>query len=838
MRTFISYIFWYLLLGLSLAVAQPPWQPVNTGDDHTIVILSGASLNLDGSAIPSGTFIGVFYLDQAGVEQCGGYVEWLGSSTTLAAFGDDATTPAKDGFAAGEAFRFRLYQPNGCEIAAPQINFAPLGPVYVNQGNYATNGISGLDSLFATSLAIQVTASPDSCGLTVGAVSVSISGGLAPYDILWSTGDTTATVSNLTGGTYSVTVSDAGGCSQSGNASVGASTTLPPQAIFSYVVDTLARVVTFTDASTGPPGLWHWDYGDGNTSHVPSPSHYYAQADSYVVCLSVKNSCGVDTSCKKIAVGNPCAPDWVVTHTGDDHTIIIPPNASILLNGQAAPVGTYIGAFFLDGNGHEKCGGYGQLTQGATSFPIFGDDNLTTVKDGFAIGEQIIWRFYEPCGCEYLADSVSFLPIGGLISHQGDFAANGISGLNVLSTDSLNIQLQSTPATCGQNNGIASVTAMGGLPPYQYLWSTGDTVDMISGLGPGIYVVKVTDASGCWEVTDSITVIFPPLPVVDITAPDSVICPNDSMLLSAIGGNFASYSWNTGDTTANIYIYSPGTYIVTVVDSFGCVDTDSITIKICGVLISPKVFLTGPYDTRSRLMRDSLRIKNLIPKIEPYTALGFTQVGNTGNDSVSQAVLAITGADAIVDWIFMELRSKNDSSLVLATRSVLLQRDGDIVDTDGFSPVNFSGIIPDDFYVAVRHRNHLGAMTAKPINLLSLGSVDFTAQSLATHGNCARRNLGNVMTLWSGDANGDGSVVYVGAGSDVNPISIYVFGNCGNFVPCPGYDRADLDLSGNVVYISSNPGFVTDITWISTTVINYPCNVPAGISIPVFEQIP
>lgn len=838
MRIYISYIFWYLLLGLSLGIAQAPWQPINTGDDHTIVILNSASLNLNGTAIPLGTFIGVFYLDQTGVEQCGGFVEWLGSSTILAAFGDDATTLAKDGFAPGETFQFRLYEPNGCEIAAPQVNYAPLGPIYVNQGNYATNGISGLDSLFAKSLSIQVSATPDSCGLNVGSATVSISGGLSPYGILWSTGDTTLTISNLPGSTYYVTVSDSGGCSQIDSALIAATTTLPPQANFSYLVDTLARVVTFSDASTGPPSLWSWDYGDGNSSYVTNPSHYYARADSYQVCLTVSNSCGVDTSCTIIAVGGPCAPDWEVINTGDDHTIIIPQGTAIMLNGQIAPVGTYIGAFFLDSNGQETCGGYGQLTNSSTSFPIFGDDNLTASKDGFAAGENFTWRFYEPCGCEYLADSASFLPIGGLISHQGAFAVNGISGLDFLSTDSLYIQLQSTPATCGQNNGTVSVTAMGGLPPYAYAWSTGDTLDLVTGLGPGIYVVKVTDASGCWEVVDSITVIFPPLPNVDVTAPDSVICPNDSMVLSAIGGNFVSYIWSTGDTTANTMIYTPGTYFVTVIDSFGCMDTDSITIEICGVMLSSRVFLTGPFDTRTQLMRDSLRIKNMIPTIEPYTALGFTQVGNTGGDSVSQAVLAITGSNAIVDWIFFELRSKTDSTLVMATRSVLLQRDGDIVDTDGISPVNFSGIVPDDFFVAVRHRNHLGAMTATPINLLSLASVDFTMNSLATHGNCARRNLGNVMTLWSGDANGDGSVVYVGSGSDVNPISIYVFGNCGNFVPCPGYDSADLDLSGNVVYISSIPGFVTDITWISTTVINYPCNVPAGISIPVFEQIP
>jgi PKD repeat protein len=812
----------------------PPWTVINTGEDHTIVL---PQTFVNGQAVPAGSYVGAFFLDQNGQEQCGGYGKFLNGPTAFPIFGDDPQTTVKDGFAAGESIRLRFYEPCGCQIIPDSVQWAPPFGLFSHTDQYATNGISGLILLQADSLNISLSAMIATCGLANGQVSVSSAGGFPPYLINWSTGDTTATVNNLLPGVYTVTVTDQSGCSVTDSITVGDNNIRPPVANFSYSLDTLARNVTFTDLSTGPPSSWRWDYGDGTSSNVASPSHVYATVDTYVVCLNVSNVCGADTFCDTLLVGDPCAPDWSVYNSGEDHTIILPANATITSQGVLPPLGLYVGAFYLDQNGDEQCGGYGLWRGNATSFPIFGDDPQTPQKDGFGAGESIIWRLYEPCTCETGVDSLNFAPIGGLITHQGDYATNGISSLVLATADSLSLQLSATPATCGQNNGTATVVASGGLPPYAYLWNTGDTTASISGLGPGTYLVNVTDAGGCGDVTDSVVVVAPPLPVAMINAADTVVCPGDSVLLDA-SGNFVAYLWNTGDTTASIFASQPGTYVVTVTDAFGCTDSDTVDIGLCGVLSRIKVMLTGPYDTRQRLMYDSLRVQGLIPSIEPYTALGFTQVGNAGGDSVSQAVLGITGKNAIVDWIFVELRDKNDSTLVVATRSALLQRDGDIVDVDGTSPVAFRSVLPDDYFVAVRHRNHLGFMGANTYNLTGIVNIDFTDRNTPTFGNCGLRDLGSSMTMWSGDASGDGAVIYIGAGSDVNPISSFVLGNCGNFVPCPGYARADLDMNGNVVYVTNNPTLISDMTWISTTVVNYPCNNPGGISVPVFEQLP
>ena len=74
----------------------------------------------------------------------------------------------------------------------------------------------------------------------------------------------------------------------------------PPASIFTSMANDL--VVDFTDASTGTPDTWSWDFGDGNSSTDPNPSHTYFTPGTYTVCLTVSNACGSNTSCETITV--------------------------------------------------------------------------------------------------------------------------------------------------------------------------------------------------------------------------------------------------------------------------------------------------------------------------------------------------------------------------------------------------------------------------------------------------------------------------------------------------------------------------------------------------------
>ena len=176
--------------------------------------------------------------------------------------------------------------------------------------------------------------------------------------------------------------------------------------------------------------------------------------------------------------------------------------------------------------------------------------------------------------------------------------------------------------------------------------------------------------------------------------------------------------------------------------------------------VAVKVFLQGALDPVMETMHDSLRSKGLIPNLEPYTAMP-NFLHNGGGEVVSNAVLSVTGGDAIVDWVFLELRDENDPAEVVATRAALIQRDGDVVDVDGVSTVLFD-IAPGEYYVSVRHRNHLGVMSAEPLRFGYNENpiIDFTDKSTPTWGDNAQKDMGNVNAMWAGNTNSDGYLIF------------------------------------------------------------------------------
>ncbi|MCB9170745.1 MAG: hypothetical protein H6597_03580 [Flavobacteriales bacterium] len=217
------------------------------------------------------------------------------------------------------------------------------------------------------------------------------------------------------------------------------------------------------------------------------------------------------------------------------------------------------------------------------------------------------------------------------------------------------------------------------------------------------------------------------------------------------------------------------------------------------VAVDPKVWLEGPYDPNTQLMQDSLRSHGLIPVTEPYTALGFAQAGGGGGEIVSSAVFDVTGPNAIVDWVLVELRDAGTPSTIVASRCALLQRDGDVVGQDGTSSVVLNAP-PGNYYLAVRHRNHLGVMTASPVSLgAAATSVDLRIAGTAAWGTEARKAIGPARAMWAGNTFGDGLVKYAGSDNDRDPILQVIGGNTPTAVVL-GYYREDVNLSGVVKY--------------------------------------
>ncbi len=183
--------------------------------------------------------------------------------------------------------------------------------------------------------------------------------------------------------------------------------------------------------------------------------------------------------------------------------------------------------------------------------------------------------------------------------------------------------------------------------------------------------------------------------------------------------------WHVNSDEPNALDYStefndPSLYAA---DVFRFSDHDPLLIgldlktDLAGVLVSPKVFLQGPLT--GTLMNGILNTSSLLPTTEPYTALGYSLTSG-GGEMIIPSAMAITGNDAIEDWVIVELRDPATPTTIIASRAALLQRDGDVVDTDGVSPVCIGGTSVTAggmYHVAVRHRNHLGVMTSVPVTL-------------------------------------------------------------------------------------------------------------------------
>ncbi len=262
-------------------------------------------------------------------------------------------------------------------------------------------------------------------------------------------------------------------------------------------------------------------------------------------------------------------------------------------------------------------------------------------------------------------------------------------------------------------------------------------------------------------------------------------------------GTMGSITGSSGGSTKYYYLYD---WVVATDDVVAASARTQVTATVQQlVALTMNVKLEGPFDQNTGIMNDDLRVAGLIPPGEPYTGLGFAQVAGGGGETISGTPLSTTGNDAIVDWVRLELRSAPSPNIIVATRQGLLQRDGDVVSANGSGPISFN-VGAGNYYVAVRHRNHLGCMTSTAIALSQTPvALNMASAATATWGTSARKAIGSVMALWMGNTLLDGQLKYTGTGNDRDPILIAI----GSTVPTAtvaGYQVSDCNLDGVVKY--------------------------------------
>lgn len=470
--------------------------------------------------------------------------------------------------------------------------------------------------LFAStaSITLTTTSTPTSCsGGNDGSATASASNGTAPYTFSWNNGGTSATITGLTAGSYTVTATDATGStqtstvvvSQPGNAvtpSITTSTNVSCNGGFDGSVS--ASVTGGTPSYT-----FNWSNGGTNSSMSGIP------AGTYTLTVSDASGCTGTTS---VTITEPTpitatsTVSNVTTTGGSNGAINISPSGgtspysfvwsstATTQNLSGITAGTYT-VTITDANGctgthiatvtQPSGGGPLALSTISTNLSCNGanDGTATANPSGGTTPYTFIWSNAATTA------TITGLSIGNYTVTLTDaVGATQTSTVTILQPFALGSSFSTlTQVACfGGTTGAATINVTGGLPPYTYNWSNGGTADSIVGLTAGLYTVTVSDINGC--TSTAIAGINQPGSALTLTNTVTNVTTaggnNGAIDLTVAGGTPSyTYAWSNGATSEDLSTITAGIYTITVTDANGCTSTSSITVTQPGLNVSTTV---------------------------------------------------------------------------------------------------------------------------------------------------------------------------------------------------------------------------------------------------------
>jgi hypothetical protein len=209
------------------------------------------------------------------------------------------------------------------------------------------------------------------------------------------------------------------------------------------------------------------------------------------------------------------------------------------------------------------------------------------------------------------------------------------------------------------------------------------------------------------------------------------------------------------------------------------------------------VFLEGPY--QSNAMTSLLPELGFLPLIQPFDVSPWNYVGFEKVDPGFY-----TEHPQVVDWVLVELRTGTAENTTIAKRAAFITDTGSLVDIDGISPIGFFVTSTVQYYIVIRHRNHLDIMSSTPVDVNYASALyDFTTASSNAYGSAALKEVDiGVFAMYTGDGNYDNLI----NGTDFNVFNpLFRSGTS-------GYLTVDWNLDGNITgtdFNYFNPNFRT-----------------------------
>ena len=422
--------------------------------------------------------------------------------------------------------------------------------VTVTDANGCTETIDVVITEPAAIIATETNVDISCFGLCDGSVDATTSGGTGALTYSWDSGETTEDITGLCAGDYTLTVTDANGCTET----VTATITEPAD---------ITVNVSGTGTSCGNcDGTAAVTYSGGTGAltvdwpTVPSTADNVTNlcAGSYDVTITDANGCTATETQSISDAGGP----------------------TITVDGS-----TNVSCFGV-------CDGTIDVTVAGGSAPLtYSWDNGETTDDltGLCAGDYCL-TVTDNNGC------------------------TAVQCVTITEPTDITASETHTDVTCfGVCDGTIDATTAGGTGTLVYAWDSGQTTEDLTGLCAGTYTLTITDDNGCTTIVS--TTLIEPNDIVPQTNSNAASCGQDDggVSVTVIGGTVAAdytYEWqddqgNVVGTTATVNNLFPGNYCVTVTDDNGCtatacIDVDNITAGTIAVNVDGNVSCNGVCD--------------------------------------------------------------------------------------------------------------------------------------------------------------------------------------------------------------------------------------------------
>lgn len=353
-------------------------------------------------------------------------------------------------------------------------------------------------------------------GTVTGNISVTITG-TAPIIYTWSTGATTASVSNLNPGVYGVTITDANNCTAAQNAAI---TDAAPVLINTTSVKTNTSCkfpngyIWFSVSGGKAPLTYLW-----NTGSTASSFYSALSAGTYTLTVTDANNCTVTKS---------------YTITGPSINSAISAGQILCSGGTASVTAT--------------------TSNGTANYTYSWSTGATTVTSSLTNAQTLTAGVYT-------------------ITITDNNGCTSSSSITLTAPDPITINTSVILPSCATPNGEATALPAGGTGTYTYLWSNASTTQTITGLSAGNYTVTISDANNCTATATA--AITSPSPLTGQFVKGSANCVDcgckEWIMVSASGGTSPySYSWAGGNNSRYQNGLCPGAYNINITDKNGC----------------------------------------------------------------------------------------------------------------------------------------------------------------------------------------------------------------------------------------------------------------------------